>query len=85
MTHKLTVNFLKDIYIDELKEKLGIDFKVKKEKVTNVLEGIKMYNLPKYEADTDLLYSKGIIYYDDVNIFKDVFTKNIKCNIIRTL
>jgi hypothetical protein len=77
MAHKLTVNFLKDIYIDELKEKLGLDFKIKKEKMQNVLEGIKMYNLPKYEIDTDLLYSKGIIYYDDVDIFKDVFTKKV--------
>ena len=77
MSHKLTVNFLSVEYVEELKQKLGIEFKTKKEKVQKVLDGVQMYDLPTYEIDPEMIFTKGIIYYDDVDMFRGVFSKEI--------
>lgn len=77
MSKKLTVNFLDEKYIEELKEILDLDFKVSRQKIMGICDGVQMYDLPDYKVDKELMYPKGIIYYDDISIFDGVFHKTI--------
>jgi len=74
---QLTINFLDEKYIEEFKEKYpSIKLKIIKPLKLNITQKYMM-ELPEYIPNNNFIFTKGIVSYEDPEIFNGIFYKKI--------